>query len=195
MDRAATKDGLFLGFYFNMRKTIVVKSLDELEVLISNEIEKFGVKCDLNHIDVSHITSMSGLFYDSKFNGDISRWDVSNVENMRYMFGKSQFNTDVSKWDVSRVIFADSAFEESRFNQNISKWNTKSLKYAQHMFSGTMFDGDISGWDTRELINISKIFFDNEENAPYWALIEDKKKRDEAVALHQLNKTATNNAK
>ena len=33
------------------------------------------------------------MFYNSKFNSDISNWDVSNVRDMRYMF----FNTPLSK--------------------------------------------------------------------------------------------------
>ena len=46
---------------------------------------------------------MSGMFYDSQFNGDISKWDVSNVTNMSVMFSDSQFNGDISNWDVSNV--------------------------------------------------------------------------------------------
>ena len=37
---------------------------------------------DLNWIDTSGIYTMENLFYESKFDGDISEWDVSNVENM-----------------------------------------------------------------------------------------------------------------
>jgi len=37
---------------------------------------------DLNWIDTSRIYTMENLFYESKFDGDISEWDVSNVENM-----------------------------------------------------------------------------------------------------------------
>jgi surface protein len=29
---------------------------------------------------------MSGMFWDSVFNGDISQWNVSNVTNMKEMF-------------------------------------------------------------------------------------------------------------
>ena len=48
---------------------------------------------------------MRGVFYRSKFNGDISNWNVSNVKNMRSMFLYSKFNSDISNWDVSNVEY------------------------------------------------------------------------------------------
>jgi surface protein len=32
---------------------------------------------------------MGYMFYDSQFNGDISKWNVSNVEDMSFMFADS----------------------------------------------------------------------------------------------------------
>ena len=48
---------------------------------------------------------MRGVFYCSKFNGDIFKWNVSNVKNMKYMFEFSIFNNDISNWNVSNVTF------------------------------------------------------------------------------------------
>ena len=53
------------------------------------------------------------MFYDSKFNGDISKWDVSNVEDTSWMFTKSNFNGDISNWDVSNVEDVDDMFRDS----------------------------------------------------------------------------------
>jgi surface protein len=39
---------------------------------------------------------MSYLFYNTKFNGDISSWDVRKVINMDAMFEFSEFNGDIS---------------------------------------------------------------------------------------------------
>ena len=83
--------------------TLFPKSKDELKHMIEDEISKNGDKCSLNHIDVSKITDMCDIFFDSKFNGDISEWDVSNVEDMEGMFYKAKFNGDISNWDVSNV--------------------------------------------------------------------------------------------
>ena len=53
----------------------------ELCKLVREMIESEGPYCDLNFIDLSNVTSMSELFKNSKFNGDISQWDVSRVKN------------------------------------------------------------------------------------------------------------------
>ena len=39
--------------------------------------------------DVSSITNMARIFYDSPFDQDIGSWDVSNVTDMDYMFANS----------------------------------------------------------------------------------------------------------
>ena len=79
------------------------KTRNELEDIINQRIESEGNECNLNDIDTSNITDMSGLFTSSEFNGDISKWDVSNVESMWSMFYCSKFDGDISKWDVSKV--------------------------------------------------------------------------------------------
>ena len=99
---------------------------DELRRMIENEIKQNGNECNLNHIDVSKIDDMSGLFYYSAFDGDISDWDVSNVENMCEMFLKSSFtgkNSDISEWNVSNVKNMVYMFKKSDFNNDISDWD------------------------------------------------------------------------
>ena len=44
------------------RTTVVAKDKEHLKSLIKEAIEKNGEECDLNFIDVSHVTDMSGLF-------------------------------------------------------------------------------------------------------------------------------------
>ena len=79
------------------------KTKKELLAIIEERISKEGENCDLNDIDVSGITDMSGLFADTSFDGDISGWDVSNVTDMSGMFDNSLFNGDISGWDVGNV--------------------------------------------------------------------------------------------
>jgi hypothetical protein len=50
---------------------IIVRSKKKLIEEICNVLKTDGNSADLNHIDVSRITDMSGLFWNSKFNGDM----------------------------------------------------------------------------------------------------------------------------
>ena len=86
-----------------MENKVVAKDCEHLKSLIEDAIEKNGPNCDLNFIDVSNITDMSGLFEDSRFDGDISKWDVSNVRDMRSIFDGSAFDGDISAWDLAKI--------------------------------------------------------------------------------------------
>ena len=97
-------------------------TIDEFMTVVGKLIKERGYEANLNDIDTSEITSMSGLFYNSYFNGDISEWDVSNVEDMDYMFYNSKFNGDISKWDVKNVENMSYMFDESPLEKNPPKW-------------------------------------------------------------------------
>ncbi len=76
-----------------------------------------GVTLDLNFLDVSKVTDMSGLFkgfdvspnpeegWYCKIHIDISQWNVSKVTKMAHMFEDCDHVDfgDLSKWDRSKV--------------------------------------------------------------------------------------------
>ena len=161
--------------------TVVAEDGDHLKALIHEAIEKNGPNCDLNFIDVSHVTDMGGLFSKplfggdisrSQFNGDISKWDVSNVEDMNSMFWESQFNGDISNWDVSKVKYMCYMFEKSEFNGDISKWNVSNVTDMSEMFYASKFNGDINQWNVSEETNMRGTFgksaLKKSKNIPKW---------------------------
>ncbi len=84
---------------------------------INDNVIDFGVTIDLNFLDVSKVTDMSGLFkgfdvsphpeegWFCKIHIDISGWNVSNVTKMAHMFDGCDHVDfgDLSKWDRSKV--------------------------------------------------------------------------------------------
>ena len=132
----------------------------ELEQIIKDRISKDGPNCDLNDIDVSQITDMSWLFYESDFNGDISKWDVSNVKNMDAMFHFSKFNGDISNWNVSNVKNMHLMFAHSTFNQDISNWNVNNVTDAYAMFAYSKISKDISKWKINKDCIVDDMFRD-----------------------------------
>jgi len=87
-----------------------------IKSIIKSHINEYGSSVNLNHLDVSNVTDMNGLFAScTKFNGDISKWDVSRVTNMRDMFAYSKFNDDIISWNVNDDIEIDYMFKYHNF--------------------------------------------------------------------------------
>lgn len=103
------------------------KNYDELKDLIKELLEELGKDADLNDIDVSEITDMSGLFRNlDPHNIDISKWNVSRVVNMRYMFyGCKNFDCDLSDWKVSKTLDMKCMFVGCTSLKNRPSWYKK----------------------------------------------------------------------
>ncbi len=142
IDKTETKE-MFkfckIPFQNKPRPSSIKANNENIKKLVQKAIDLFGLKVDLNFIDVSSVTNMSGLFEKSKFTGDISLWDVSNVTDMSYMFAGSSFNGNISRWNVSNVtdmrymfFEEDSLLGNKRnpFNKDLSSWRISIDKTA-----------------------------------------------------------------
>src|SRR5579875_1942862 len=130
----------------------------QLKSLIDKQIKRYGYQCDLNHINVNKIKDMEGLFFQSEFNGNISKWNVSKVKNMDSMFQGSFFNGDISTWDVSNVTNMNFMFMASKFNNDISGWDVSNVKNMGFMFYESEFTGYLTEWKVINLDNMDHMF-------------------------------------
>lgn len=80
--------------FFEDRLYYVVRDKKELKRFVKNDL-KMVIKNKVYESD-RIITTRSGMFASSEFNGDISMWNVSNVLNMESMFKCSKFKNDIS---------------------------------------------------------------------------------------------------
>lgn len=93
-----------------MKSRIKVRDRSHLRLLVKEAMDAHGESVDLNHLDVSLVTSFVDLFsgFMRGFRGNISEWDVSNATSMVDMFSKNEyFQVDLSRWNVSKVAHFD----------------------------------------------------------------------------------------
>lgn len=152
--------------------------------IVIDEINRLGHDASLNHIDVSEVTDMTGLFacdnssisnlrsyYNDRnpseidyqdINPDISKWNVSKVKNMYNMFRQCQnlSDLDLSNWNVSNVEDMRCLFQFChKFNSDISKWNVSKVKDMGHMLHGCdIFDQDLKNWVVSKVENMEYMF-------------------------------------
>jgi hypothetical protein len=167
-----------------MKTKIIAKDRTTLKKIIVEEIKANGVNCDLNHIDISQITTLNSIFSHINFNGDISKWDTSNVKEMRCLFLKSTFNGDISKWDVSNVRDMNSMFSDSKFNNNISEWNVSNVKDMNYMFQYAEFNQDLSIWKPFNAYMTHAMFDECNATVPYWVNLDSSEIRKKTIKAY-----------
>ena len=132
-----------MGFYKNIGGIVRPNTRGELVKEIKIRLDRG--QTNLNDIDTSRVTDMSGLFSNFSRNIDVSLWDVSNVRDMSYMFFNcTNFNCDLSGWNTSKVERMDCMFYNcTNFNSDLSNWDISKVKSMNYMFYGCkQFDND-----------------------------------------------------
>jgi hypothetical protein len=107
-----------------------IKAFDKshLQRLIQYAVACNGLDCDLNHIDVSDITDMSGSFRETQFNGDVSRWNVGRVTQMQHMFSGAIFCGYLGCWEPKNETAWSDAFVGSKFMMEPLQWGWSENK-------------------------------------------------------------------
>ena len=141
------------------KPTRIADNLYHLKWIVEDEIQKHGPAVDLNHVDVSRLTSLHGVFCRSPFCGDISKWDVSNVEDFSQLFMASQISCDLSQWNTSKAKVMHKTFSGCKKIPNISAWDVSNVVDMQGMFSQTFLDVDLAQWDIARVENMRDMFY------------------------------------
>ena len=144
-------------------KTSIIKATDDtIYNIVRNELKRVGPDADLNHIDVSEVTTMEALFENTGFCGDVNKWNVGKLQNATKMFsGCKDFNSDISRWDVRNLIFAKGMFSGcENFNRDLSDWRVDSIQNMEHMFFKCFkFNSDLSEWNVSSCKIFSGAFY------------------------------------
>jgi hypothetical protein len=111
--------------------------------------------------DVSHVTAMHYLFFESTFNEPINNWDVSAVTSMYFMFWESDFNQPLEEWDVRNVKNMEGMFKRSVFNQPLAAWDMENVENTADMFNGAKsFNQPLHTWKLSNATRIREMFRD-----------------------------------
>ena len=131
---------------------------------LSGMFYQSGFDQDISDWDVSNVTDMSSMFhYADSFNQFLNNWDVSNVTDMSGMFHSADsFNQPLNNWDVSNVTDMTYMFYDAdSFNQSLNSWNVSSVKNMRGMFSSAKtLNQPLNDWNVSRVTDMSYMFED-----------------------------------
>ena len=146
-----------------------------------NHAENLASLEGFEKLDVSSVTSMSGMFLDCSSLDDISgltEWDTHNVMSMEDIFLRCSSLEDISaltKWDTHNVTSMDSTFAACTALEDVSAladWNTGNVTNMDAMFSGCSNVTNwtaLNEWDVTNVITSTGTFYKCRKPLPSWA--------------------------
>ena len=160
------------SFLVNKRLTSTIsnmyqaKDIDDLKNIILDRLSNGDT--DLNDIDVTNITDMTGLFKDINIkleyklgHIDIDKWNMINVVNAYGMFEDcTDFEADLSNWNVSNIRDMSYMFMNChKFNSDLSNWNTTNIEHMTSAFFGCWnLYSELNDWDVSKVRDMSFTF-------------------------------------
>ncbi len=130
-------------------KQYTPKDTAELKQLIQKDIQTHGAEVNLNYLDTSAITDMSGLFATADTTAETTTETLEDAtREVTEKVAFSTFNGAIHCWDVSNVHTMHAMFRGANaFNQPISNWNVSNVTDMSEMFSGAeLFSHDLTDW-------------------------------------------------
>ena len=131
-------------------------NIEELKQMIDNK------DSSIVNVDVSEITSMSGLFKNSDFGGswtaDLGGWDTSKVEDMSWMFYGCKNLTKVELPHTEKVVNMGSMFDGCTSLKEVSLPHTENVTYMGWMFYGCSSLVKVELPHTENVKNMSSMF-------------------------------------
>ena len=130
-----------------------------------NPFSKLTTIENLNFLDTSQVTNMSGMFYNCYrlTSLDVSEFNTSNVTSMSYMFaGYRLTSLDVSGFNTSKVTNMSDMFAGCSWltSLNVSSFDTSNVTSMGSMFEdcSELTSLDVSGFNTSKVTNMSYMF-------------------------------------
>jgi hypothetical protein len=126
-----------------------------------------GEEFDLEHVDISKLNTLAGVFINTNKRYDVSSWNVSHIQRFDGCFMRSHFNEPLSSWDVSSAVSLKNMFAYNQaFNQPLDNWDISHCKDLSSTFCFSAFNQPLDAWDTQQVVNLNSTFEYAQYNQP-----------------------------